>query len=189
MSRTLLAAPSDRRERSVEAAARRARASPTSSVRSSKPRPRTPACGRSCRRRPSPTPRRTRSAVTPTPRARQRDALRRAIAELEQEQDTLLDRMAETLACAIGILGGDPVSRAACASVARRGRSDHPARREGDPRGRGLRGRRRDRPRRPRDRPRPRARSPTSRSSTSRCRAWTASPPRARSPARSCARC
>jgi uncharacterized protein YhaN len=30
--------------------------------------------------------------------ARQRDALRRAIHELEQEQDNLLDRMAETLA-------------------------------------------------------------------------------------------
>jgi hypothetical protein len=29
---------------------------------------------------------------------RQRDALRRAIRELEQEQDNLLDRMAETLA-------------------------------------------------------------------------------------------
>jgi hypothetical protein len=29
---------------------------------------------------------------------RQRDALRRSIAELEQEQDNLLDRMAETLA-------------------------------------------------------------------------------------------
>ena len=148
-----------RRERPAQAVARRARGHRGAAARSSRTRPRTPASGRWWRRRRSPTPRRTRC---PPPRRRAGPAPRRARADRSASSSasrtTLLDRMAAELL-------GQLTPSSPCREPPRRprrhrrGRGDHPARPQGDPRGRGLRRRRRDRPGRRSDRARPRPRA------------------------------
>ena len=91
------AAAARRRERAAQAPPRPSSPSPRSRSRSSRTRPRSSASARSCPRRRSPTSRRATPAATPTRMARHRDALAAPIAELEREQDALLDRMAAEL--------------------------------------------------------------------------------------------
>ena len=75
-------------------------------------------CAPSSPRRRSPTSRRGMPAGTPMSWRRHRDVLRRSIASLVREQDSLLDRMAAELSAALtgapALVTRHPLLRAAC---------------------------------------------------------------------------